>query len=466
MINLRIWKPKTNLDKKGLRIAKLLQAKQFKAFWVGGVVRDILLNKQSDNIDIATDARPDEIERILEKAKIKYVTIGKKFGTIMAISDQHLVEITTFRAEGKYSNKRHPDSVQFIKDYEEDAKRRDFTINALYFDPISKQLFDPTNGINDLKNKILKFIGDPKKRIDEDALRLIRAVRLSTQLGFRLEKNAFAAIKTRAKFINQISAERVKNELDKILLAKSKFQGFQLLDKIGLLQFIIPETTALKTFYHKSKLYHLEGSIFDHTMLAVKNIKGPDLKLVYAAIFHDIGKPATAKKVLKDEGWVISTRGHADVSAEIFRNFAIKYHFSKKNRMNIEWAVKNHMLMMVFTGLDIEQQLDYALHSDFELLINLWRVDSLSTLRVNRKDNVSLAEAGAYKRGKALLKLLARKKIKVKKLLSAIEISKHTKIKSGPVFGKIKNELEKKIYLGKINRKKEAEKFLKSLDTF
>ncbi|MEO8065224.1 MAG: hypothetical protein ABI643_00005, partial [Candidatus Doudnabacteria bacterium] len=188
------------LEKAGLKVVKLLHAHSFQAFWVGGIVRNMLLKRESDNVDIATDATPEEIEKILSKEKILVKPIGKKFGSILAIVDEFPVEITTFRSEGRYSDNRHPDRVEFIKDYLDDAKRRDFTINAFYFDPVKKELYDPANGLKDLKGKILRFVGDPKKRIDEDALRMLRGVRLATQLGFKLEKNSFASIKTRAKY--------------------------------------------------------------------------------------------------------------------------------------------------------------------------------------------------------------------------------------------------------------------------
>jgi len=237
------WQYKTDLEKAGLKVAKLLQSQGFQSFWVGGLVRDHLISQRlkikSQNIDIATDATPDQVEQALDKAKIRYKSFGKHFGMIMAIVNHSPVEITTFRAEGRYSNRRHPDQVKFIKDYLADAKRRDFTVNAFYFDPISKILYDPTEGIRDLRLELLRFIGDPKKRIDEDALRMLRGVRLATELGFKLEKNSFAAIKTRAKYIQKTATKpTVKRELDKIMASKNKLVGVKLLKQIGLAKFI------------------------------------------------------------------------------------------------------------------------------------------------------------------------------------------------------------------------------------
>ncbi|MBI2607662.1 MAG: CCA tRNA nucleotidyltransferase [Candidatus Doudnabacteria bacterium] len=470
MLNLKNWKAKTRLDRAGIKIIKLLQANNHQAFWVGGVVRNLLLNRGGEDMDIATSATPSQVEGILERANIKYKTVGKKFGTILAIVNKSPVEITTFRHEGRYSNRRHPDSVKFVKDYLIDAKRRDFTVNALYFDPLLKAISDPTGGIKDLRLKLLRFIGDPKKRIDEDALRLIRVVRLATQLQFKLEKNSFAAIKTRAKYITRISVERVRNELDKILLDRNRVAGLRLLDELGLLKFIIPELVALKTFYHKSKRYHLEGNMFNHTLLALEKIDEPDLNLAYAVIFHDIGKPKTAKRVLKNEGWVVSTKGHAQVSAEIFRSFAEKYRFSRTSKESIKWAIDNHMLMMIYAALNPEKQLEYALHPDFKLLIELWKADSEGTLRVSRKDKVSKAEVKAYRLGQIWLGLIKRKKDRINKLFSVREIMQNLKIEQGPRIGKVKEEIIKNIYLEKIKTKQDVKIFLnkvkKSLDRF
>jgi len=226
------WKAKSELEKAGEKIVRLLNKEKYQAFFVGGIVRDILLSRTSDNIDVATDAKPEDVERVLAKADIKFKTFGKKFGTILALVGKEKVEITTFRREGKYSDLRHPDQVEFIREYLDDAKRRDLTINALYLDPINHLLYDPVKGIADLKSKMIRFVGDAKKRIDEDPLRMLRALRLATQLGFKIEKNSFAAIKTRAKLIQSVAKQRIQMEL-------AKFSNEELLEKSGLKKFIL-----------------------------------------------------------------------------------------------------------------------------------------------------------------------------------------------------------------------------------
>lgn len=461
MIKLTNWQPKTKLEKDGLKITRLLKSRGFQAFWVGGLVRNILLKKESDNLDITTDARPEQVEKILKKSWITTKPIGKKFGTILAITKGYPVEITTFRAESRYSDCRHPDEVKFIKDYIKDAERRDFTINALYFDPIEKIIFDPTGGLTDLENKIIRFVGDPKKRIDEDPLRMLRASRLHGQLGFKIEKRSFAAIKTRAKLLTDVSGERIKMEFDKILLSKNRSDAIKLLDAAGLLKFIIPEFEALKKFSHQSKQYHLEGTMFDHTLLVLKAATILNLDLLYALLFHDIGKPEVGKKVLKNEGWVVSTKGHTDVSIDIFLRFTKKVHFSKSSRNNVVWLIKNHMLMKDFAIISSLKQIKYAAHPAFPLLLKHWEYDDRGTKRASRSDLFHKKYLKSVRLGRQMLELITTR-LKHTKWFSGTTIMNQIKIPPGPTIGKIQKELKTEILLGKVKSMFQVKKFLKN----
>ncbi|OGE74113.1 MAG: hypothetical protein A3I07_00285 [Candidatus Doudnabacteria bacterium RIFCSPLOWO2_02_FULL_42_9] len=453
--------PFTKLYKQGLKVAKLLTESSHLAFFVGGVVRDMLLKRESNNIDIATDATPDQIEKILKKARLPVVPIGKKYGTILTTIDSMPVEITTFRSESRYSDNRHPDQVQFIQDYLADAKRRDFTINALYYDPILKKQFDPTDGIKDLRLRLIRFVGDPKKRIDEDALRMLRAVRLAIQLGFKLEKNAFAAIKTRAKYIQDISGERIKAELDKILLSQNAEKGIRLLDEVGLLKFIFPEVSKLKNFSHKSKKYHLEGDQFDHTILAVKGVEQDDLDLKYAALFHDIGKPAVAKRMFKNGEWVIRTFGHEFESAKLFKGIAKRLRFSRLSAQKIEWTIENHRLESPFSkDMSERKKIILAFHPDFSFLIELWKVDSLANYKRLENGKVGPDYPVGWKKGKNYLKLIEQKKNLLAKLADGNLIMKYSKLKPGPQLGRKIEDIKVQIVLVKIKNENELKRYL------
>lgn len=438
---------------------RLLQKQGFQAFWIGGIVRNILFKKESDNVDIATDALPEEIEKVLNNAELKSKPVGKQFGSILAIVDGFKIEITTFRAEGRYSDKRHPDQVEFIKDYLDDAKRRDFTINAIYFDPVKKMLYDPANGIKDLRLKLLRFVGDPKKRIDEDALRMLRGVRLATQLGFKLEKNSFAAIKTRSKYIQGISGERVKAELDKILLSESRIDGLKLMDEIGLLRFIIPQVEALKTFSHTSIHYHLEGNMFNHTLLAVGKVKENDLDLIYAVLFHDIGKPQSQHRVEKKNGWVSSTKGHPLVSAKIFNEFARRLKFSRLSQKLIEWLILNHEVQP-FKQLDQERQVIFALDPRFDLLLKVWQADYEGNIRDDEDGQYAKVVKDAYDLGIGLAKKIKKWKPLIGKLARGGLIMKYGKLKPGIEVGRGIENVKAQIVLGKIKNEEDLKKYL------
>ncbi len=450
------------LDQAGLKVVKLLAAAGFQAFWVGGIVRDKLLKRQSDNMDIATDAQPDDVEKILQQAKIRVKPVGKQFGSILAIVDSSPVEITTFRKEGRYSDKRHPDWVEFIKEYLNDAKRRDFTINALYFDPIKKQLYDPANGLKDIKGKLLRFVGDPKKRIDEDALRMLRGVRLATQLGFKLEKNSFAAIKTRAKFIQSVSGERVKAELDKILISGNRVLGIDMLDKTGLLRFIIPELYILKNVFHGSKKYHLEGSVFDHTKLVVGNVEIISLPLIYAALFHDIGKVMKPIRKFKSGEWVHSYHGHWNKSFEIFQAYAPRLRFSKADQKLTGWLIKHHDIWTDFLDMKTKNQLALVSHPGFELMIELWRADLAGTVRQGHDQDLRASRRQETQAlGKKMLKRFKQAQFLIRRLARGNLIMKYSDLKPGKQLGQKIEDIKVQIILGKIKSEEDLKQYLK-----
>ncbi|MBX4204632.1 MAG: CCA tRNA nucleotidyltransferase [Candidatus Doudnabacteria bacterium] len=454
------WKPKSELEKAGLDIVRLLNNQKFQGFFVGGYVRDLITGKTSDNIDIATDALPDNVEKILTQAKISFKQIGKKYGTILATPKGNLVEITTFRRESRYSDLRHPDEVEFIREYLDDAQRRDLTINALYFNPVSRELFDPAGGMEDIKKRIIRFVGDPKKRIDEDPLRMMRAVRFAVTLGFRLEKNSFAAIKTRAKLIQDVSAERIKQELDKILLCSDRVRGLDELCTLGLMKFILPEFVQLKKVFHNSKKYHLEGSMYYHT-LSVVGLLPPDLDLIYAGWFHDIGKIKPSHTEIIDGEKVMRHFGHQKVSHEIFLKFASRFRFSKRSRNLIDWLIIHHDDRLNFRTAKPLKQAKYALHPDFSALLVLWRADSAGNLRLMENGGIKPGNSESVQLGEKYLEVIRAKKSLLDKFAGGAYIMRVTKLSSGIQIGQIASAMKVKILLSEIKNENDAGKFLK-----
>lgn len=260
-----------------------LYKNKFDAFIVGGCLRDLLLNLEPKDYDIATSAKPDNVMSLFNKT----IPTGIKHGTVSVVINNNNYEVTTFRTEGDYLDNRHPSSVDFVTDIREDLSRRDFTVNALaYNDKLG--LIDYFNGINDLKNKIIRCVGHADKRFKEDALRMLRAIRFSCQLGFKIENKTFEAIINNANLIKNISKERIRDELCKILISSSPSKGIDMLQKTGLLEFIIPELNLLVNYSPLSIKHNRD--VFGHTLKVMDNLEGNNLTLMLAALLHDVGK--------------------------------------------------------------------------------------------------------------------------------------------------------------------------------
>ena len=229
-----------HFDTTALNIAQRLKENGYKVYFVGGCVRDFLLNINPKDIDIATNARPDEIEAIFPFT----ISVGKQFGVIIVVIGKKQYEVATFRKDGEYVDGRHPLKVHFSSE-KEDVLRRDFTINGLLYDPFADTIIDYVGGQEDLKNRIIRTIGKPEQRFTEDKLRMIRGVRFSVRFGFRIESNTLSAIKKMAKTLLECSAERIRDELTLILTGNNPQKGLELLDKTTLLKVILPEVEGL-----------------------------------------------------------------------------------------------------------------------------------------------------------------------------------------------------------------------------
>lgn len=271
------------LDKNIKYIINKLENNNFKAYLVGGAVRNKILGLDAFDYDITTNALPEDIESIFPKT----IPTGKKFGTITVIHNNNSYEITTFRNDGIYSDGRRPDSVSFSTELIEDLKRRDFTINALCIDS-NEKLIDYFNGIEDIKSKVIRCIGNPDERFTEDALRMMRAVRFMTQLKFTMDEDTRMSIIKNNSLIKRVSVERIREELNKILLSDKPSDGIRALVDTGLMEQIIPEFMDIIGF-NQHNPYH-DKDVFEHTMEVLDNTKAK-LNLRLSALFHDISKP-------------------------------------------------------------------------------------------------------------------------------------------------------------------------------
>lgn len=320
-------------------IINKLEEKGFEAYIVGGSVRDFLMGKTPKDWDMTTDAWPEEIRKIFPHS-----FYNNDFGTVTVINEDaedealKAVEITTYRTETEYTDKRHPDKIEFTPSLEEDLKRRDFTINAMAFrgNENREEIVDLFNGKKDLENKIIKAVGSPDERFSEDALRMLRGVRFAVQLDFEIEKNTFESIKKNAELLKNISQERIRDEFSKIILSDHPARGIEMLRESGLLSFIVPELeNGIGVAQNRHHIY----TIYEHSIMTLKECPSKKLEVRLAALFHDIAKPQTKA----GEGLDSTFYNHDYVGAKIAAQILKRLKFSNKIIEKTVLLVKNHM---------------------------------------------------------------------------------------------------------------------------
>ena len=355
-------------------IVRRLQTAGFGAYWVGGCVRDRLLGREPQDYDIATSARPEQIEGVFQRT----IPVGRKFGVIIVLEGGHEFQVATFRAEADYQDGRRPEQVVF-SNAQADASRRDFTVNGLFFDPVGEQLHDWVGGEADLRAKRLRTIGAPAERFAEDHLRLLRAVRFAAQLDFQIEPATFAALKAVAPKITIISAERIRDELLKLFRPPHAARGLDLLRESGLLEQILPEIFATTTC-DQSPNYHPEGTVYEHIKLMFKELP-PDAEesLPWAALLHDVAKPVTATR--DEQNGLIHFYGHEKVGAEMAETILQRLKFARKQTDEIVAAVQHHMQFKDVKTMRKSTLRRMLMRETFPLELQLHRLDCLGAHR-------------------------------------------------------------------------------------
>lgn len=340
----------------------------YEAFMVGGCIRDALLCKVPKDYDIATSAKPEITEKLFKKT----IPTGINHGTVTVLIDNEPYEVTTYRTEGEYKDNRRPNEVYFVSDIKEDLSRRDFTINAFAYN--SKEgLKDFFEGLDDLNNGLIRSVGDANKRFNEDALRMLRAIRFSTQLNFDIEENTLNAIKDNKDLIKNISAERIRDELCKILISNNVRKGLNLLKECNLLQIVIPEIVPSIGFDQKN-MHHFED-VFNHTLSVIEKCP-EDLTIRLAALLHDIGKPNVF--FLDDNG---NGRffGHNTKSEKIARDILNRLRFDNKTIKAVCILVREHMNVLDnASNLAIKRLINRVSKENVYSLLALQKADILS----------------------------------------------------------------------------------------
>jgi poly(A) polymerase len=362
-------------------IVTTLRKQGHQAYLAGGCVRDLLLSREPADYDVATDATPQQVMQIFPQT----YAVGEQFGVVLVpeangatgtLARQAMtVEVATFRSDVGYSDGRHPDEVRFTKDPREDVQRRDFTINGMMLDPATNEVLDFVGGQDDLKAGIIRAIGDPERRFTEDKLRMLRAVRFAARFDYKIDPATMAAIQELAPKIHQVSCERVREELTKMLTEGQARRAFELLDTSGLLPEILPEIAAMKGVEQPPQ-YHPEGDVFVHTLLLLEKLQPNVSKtLAWGALLHDVGKPATFR-IAPDR---IRFDGHVEVGVKMAAEILRRLRFSNHETEQILALVDNHMRFGAVQRMKQSTLKKFLRLPAFEEHLELHRIDCLSS---------------------------------------------------------------------------------------
>ena len=374
----------SNAKQHAAEIVRTLRERGHQAYLAGGCVRDLLLSREPADYDVATDATPQQVMQIFPQT----FAVGEQFGVVLVPSNgatgalarqgergKGAVEVATFRSDIAYSDGRHPDEVRFTKDPREDAQRRDFTINGMMLDPATNEILDFVGGRDDLKAGIIRAIGDPERRFAEDKLRMLRAVRFAARFDYQIDPKTLEAIQKLAPKINQVSAERVREELTRMLTEGQASRAFKLLDTTALLPEVLPEIAAMKGVEQPPQ-YHPEGDVFVHTLLLLEKLPpGASKTLAWGALLHDVGKPPTFRAA-PDR---IRFDGHVEVGVKMAAEICRRLRFSNDDTDQILALVENHMRFGQVERMSQSTLKKFLRLPAFEEHLELHRIDCLSS---------------------------------------------------------------------------------------
>jgi poly(A) polymerase len=416
----------------------------FEALFAGGCVRDLLLGREPEDYDVATNATPDEVMALFPDS----VAVGAQFGVILIPRNGLKVEVATFRSDVGYSDGRHPDAVIYARTAEEDVQRRDFTINGLLMRHDSNQVLDFVHGRADLQSGIIRAIGNPARRFEEDTLRMLRAVRFAARFGFEIEPETFRAIRKYAAGIARVSAERIRDELTKLLVEGAAGNGFRLLDQTWLLQRVLPEVAAMKGVEQPPQ-YHPEGDVWVHTCMMLEGIlSGTSTTLAWGVLLHDVGKPPTFRSAA-ETGDRIRFDGHVEVGIKISEEICRRLRMSNDDVEQIVALVANHMKFKDVDQMRASTLKRFVRIPKFEEHLALHRLDCLSSHR----------NLAAYEYVKQFLSETPSEQVRPPRLLTGDDLV-HLGFPPGPKFAQILRSIEDAQLEGIIKTREDALKFV------
>ncbi len=459
-----------------IQIVKRLKEKGFKALFAGGCVRDMLLGNIPKDYDIATEAHPQDIEKIFKRT----IPVGAQFGVILVRENNFEFEVATFRSDGIYSDGRRPDAVTFC-DEQGDARRRDFTINGMFYDPIEEKHFDYVGGKKDLEDNLIRAIGDPYERFNEDRLRMIRAVRFACRFDYTIEMRTAEAIKNLSHKILTVSAERIKEEMEKILVGLNPHTGIMMLDEMNLLNEILPEVTRMKGVKQPEN-FHPEGDVFTHTLLTLRILDATrkslgtsvtqkmepkqdqtntflnntmeskrsvtwSRNLTMALLLHDIGKPVTFEVVDR-----IRFTNHDNIGARMAVKICERFKMSKAEKERIVWLVKRHLYLKNAQMMRVSKLKRLFAHEGYPELAELYRIDSLA----------STGNLDDYNFCQKMYEKLDEEEVKPEPLITGHDLIA-LGFTPGPIFAKMLDTIKDEQLENKITTKAEALKRVKEI---
>jgi poly(A) polymerase len=344
------------------------------AFFNGGCVRDIIMGRSPSDYDISTDARPEQVQQLFPES----ISVGAQFGVVIVVEGGVQVEVATFRSDIGSADGRHPERVEFSTSPEEDVQRRDFTINGLLMDPVDGRILDFVSGQEDIHAKIIRAIGEPERRFEEDKLRMLRAVRFAARFGYTIEARTFDAIRKQAMEIRQVSQERIRDELSKMLTEGAARRAFELLDESGLLREVLPEISRMKGVAQPPQ-FHPEGDVWTHTFLMIEKLPPRSSRtLAWGVLLHDIGKPPTYRPP-SGPGDRIRFDEHVKVGMCIAEEICRRLRFSNEDTEQIVALVENHMRFKDVPGMRDSTRKRFARLPHFDQHLELHRLDCLSS---------------------------------------------------------------------------------------
>ena len=431
------------MERAARKVAEILRDRGHIAYFAGGCVRDMVRGLTPRDYDIATDARPENVQALFPRT----YAVGAHFGVIIVLEDGFQFEVATFRSDEAYIDGRHPSAVHFSSP-EEDARRRDFTINGMFLDPASNKVIDLVGGQADIGAKLVRAIGEPGQRLAEDRLRMLRAVRFATALDYQIDERTWDALVASASSINQISGERIRDEVVRIFLSSNRVRGWDLLDASGLMSAILPELQAMKGVLQPEQ-FHPEGDVFVHTRLMLSLLpETVSVPLVFAVLFHDVAKPVTARV---DETGRIRFNEHDRIGAEMTEAIMRRLRFSGAEIQATVEMVRQHMVFKDTPKMRIAKLKRFMARPTFDEELELHRVDCQSSHRMLDNYEFLLRKREEF----------ANEPIIPPPLVRGDDLIAFG-LKPGPKFGEILEAVETRQLEGKLRTRDEALNWVKS----